>query len=106
MCVHAYLTSLTDRAALAAPLRSVLLSIEDHSFAALAAMSTSAMLEDESCPDIPDFPNSLSLTIPSPEATSNDPDKPSFDKDKKSKSSKLLHPVDFGNFLFFLFSWR
>ncbi|XP_046667385.1 uncharacterized protein LOC124359042 isoform X3 [Homalodisca vitripennis] len=51
--------------AMTPPLRSVLLSIEDHSFAALAAMSTSTMLEDESYPELPDFQNSLSLTCTS-----------------------------------------
>lgn len=50
------------------PLRSVLLSVEDPTFAALAAMSTSTMLEDENLPDFgcPDFgssPPSLPLPV-------------------------------------------
>lgn len=75
---------------MSAPLRSVLLSIEDHSFAALAAMSTSVMLEDESYPELPEFHNSLSLTSTSAVTSPNEPPRPSLPQqetqEKKSKS--------------------
>ncbi|XP_054285721.1 uncharacterized protein LOC129002145 [Macrosteles quadrilineatus] len=68
------------------PLRSVLLSIEDHSFAALAAMSSSAMLEDECYPELPDFQNSLSLTSTS-NVTSPNESPPQEQQEKKNDDS-------------------
>ncbi|XP_075216965.1 uncharacterized protein LOC142322131 isoform X2 [Lycorma delicatula] len=46
------------------PLRSVLLTIEDPAFATLAAMSTSAMIEDETSPDFSSSPPSSAAELP------------------------------------------
>uniref|UniRef100_A0A0K8T812 Sister chromatid cohesion 1 protein 2 n=5 Tax=Lygus hesperus TaxID=30085 RepID=A0A0K8T812_LYGHE len=62
------------------PLRSVLLTIEDPTFATLAALSNAGLLEDEAAPDSPDIscssPSSVEPLPPPPPIISSKPDSP------------------------------
>ena len=71
------------------PLRSVLLTIEDPTFATLAAMSTSSMLEDEQSPETPDFGSSPSSTSVDPPSLPPPPEMIS-PCEKKSKMKKHI----------------
>lgn len=62
------------------PLRSVLLTIEDPTFATLAALSNAGLLEDETAPDSPDIsdssPSSVEPLPPPPPNISSKPGSP------------------------------